>query len=195
MLYEVITGGGLEAFLNANEKARIYLHKNAFDNHYSQRNEKKAYIGLNQDLKNNERLIFVDEYLKIDKELELYSAIETKELLSSANNTLFVKKNENYEQDDFIHEQNLIITSENDSVLIAGCAHSGIVNIVKKAEKLKNKIPEIVIGGFHLYNPSANKSEPIELIEKIGNYFLITNSKYYTCHCTGIEAFEYLQNT
>ena len=22
----------------------------------------------------------------------------------------------------------------------------------------------------------------------------ITNSKYYTCHCTGIEAFEYLQN-
>lgn len=34
-------------------------------------------------------------------------------------------------KDDFSHEQNLLIT-ENESVLIIGCGHAGVINIMEK---------------------------------------------------------------
>lgn len=52
-------------------------------------------------------------------------------------------------RDNFAHEQNLVI-SENQTAVILGCGHSGIVNIMKKAEGYH---PKVCVGGFHLFNP------------------------------------------
>ena len=95
-------------------------------------------------------------------------------------------------QDSFIHEQNLII-SEDNKTLIAGCAHNGIINIIKKYIELKGKEADNVIGGFHLYNPSSKVSEKPQLVKEIANVLLNYNSNYFTCHCTGLEAYGYLK--
>jgi len=72
-------------------------------------------------------------------------------------------------------EQSLIIDSKKGLVVITGCAHPGIVNIVRKAKKLmkKDKV-YLVLGGFH-HPPISCIKEFKELgVEKVA-----------PSHCTG----------
>jgi len=187
-------GGGLGAFLKANEKAKIYIQEKAFGKHYSLRsNGVTAYIGLDEELKANERIIFLSDYLKIDDELEMFSNVKGDELPSLSNKVLLMENGDEIVEDTFEHEQNLIITEEN-TVLIAGCAHKGIVNIVNHAMNLKEKTVDYVIGGFHLYNPHTKISESPALIEQIGKQLEKTKAKYFTCHCTGLESYSILKS-
>lgn len=183
-------GGGLEAFLNLNSKAKIYLNQSAFDSHYSIRpNGEIAYIGLDQGLLPNNRFIFVGDYLHIDEELELFANIKGKKLISLGNHNLLMKIDNSYTQDNFSHEQNLIINEFGKNFLIAGCAHCGIVNIINQIKEIKEKPIDYVLGGFHLFNRSTNKCEKTDLISQIGDNLKRTDSMYYTCHCTGIIPF------
>jgi len=86
-------------------------------------------------------------------------------------------------------EQSLIIDSKRGLVVITGCAHPGIVNIVKKAKELmKRDKVYLVVGGFH-HPPVSCVKEFRELkVEKVA-----------PSHCTGDlirEAFreEYKEN-
>jgi 7,8-dihydropterin-6-yl-methyl-4-(beta-D-ribofuranosyl)aminobenzene 5'-phosphate synthase len=187
-------GGGLKTFLQINKTAKIYINKNAFEDYYSLRpNEEMGYIGLDKSLKNNERIIFTENYYKIDKGIELFSNVTKRELFSISNNVLFKKIKENFENDDFIHEQNLVLNENGKAILIAGCAHNGIINIINKYIELKEKAPDILIGGFHLTSPRFNKNEDSKLINEIGNILSKYSTKYYTCHCTGITPYKLLK--
>ncbi|WP_010243946.1 MBL fold metallo-hydrolase [Acetivibrio cellulolyticus] len=187
-------GGGLSEFLKINDKAKIYLQEKAFDKHYSLRTEDtSANIGLDEALKSNDRLVFNTGYLKIDDELELFAGVKGNELLSLSNKTLLMETEEGIKEDTFEHEQSLIITEAGKQVLIAGCAHKGIVNIVKHAISLKGRAMERIISGFHLYNPSTKIPEAPELVEQIAEMLNLTGSGYYTCHCTGLEAYSILK--
>ena len=189
-------GGGLKKFLEINKKAKLFFNKSSFENYYALRpNGNIVYIGLDKDLLDRERMIFVDNYLKIDDELELFSGINGREYFSNANKVLFMEKNGRKVQDDFTHEQNLIINENDKNTLIAGCAHNGIINIIKKYSEIKGKEADNIIGGFHLYNPSSRVSEKPELVKEIAKVLLKYNTYYYTCHCTGIEAYEQLKET
>jgi 7,8-dihydropterin-6-yl-methyl-4-(beta-D-ribofuranosyl)aminobenzene 5'-phosphate synthase len=78
-----------------------------------------------------------------------------------------------------IKEQSLIIKTEKGLVIITGCAHPGIVNIVKKAKKLLNQNICLVLGGLHLLGSSK------EVIEKIVYEFKKMGvEKVAPCHCS-----------
>lgn len=187
-------GGGLEAFLQENNKANLYIHKDAFKNYRSMNMDGSTrYVGLDKKLESNERIILTEDYLYIDEELELFSHIGTKDLRSDANTSLFLQEDNELVQDTFSHEQNLIISQGEKSLLIGGCAHRGIVNIVKEFISLKGKSPSLVISGFHLFNFKTNQSEDSLLVEDIGNFLLGTDSLYYTGHCTGLDAYKELK--
>ena len=49
-----------------------------------------------------------------------------------------------------IKEQALILDTSKGLVVITGCAHPGIVDIVKKAKEVVKKDIDLVFGGFHL---------------------------------------------
>lgn len=187
-------GGGLKTFLNVNSKAKIYLNQKAFEKHYSNTpGGEKAYIGLDEGLLPNDRFIFVGDYLHIDEELQLFSNIKGMKLTSMGNKNLLMKLGASLVQDDFAHEQNLIIKEDSKALLVSGCAHNGIVNIIDHLSTAKYGSLSHVIGGFHLYNRSANKCEDPSLVGKIGEYLKNTGLKYYTCHCTGIEPYKNLK--
>lgn len=97
---------------------------------------------------------------KLDEELTVFSAVPGRELWSGANDTLREKIGEDYPHDTFRHEQDLLVTENGKTALFAGCAHCGIVNILKSAEDVLGRAPDAVFAGFHLYNPSLGKSEP-----------------------------------
>ncbi len=188
-------GGGLKAFFNINSKAPVYITPKAFDKHFvNLPSGDKVYIGLDPKLISEERFIVVGDGLKIDDELELFSNVQGKKFWPSGNQDLLMMAENEMVNDDFVHEQNLVIKEDGKSLLLAGCAHNGIVNIVEHYQGLYQGFPDCVLGGFHLYNPSRNLSESAAVLFEIAEYLKTTGAKFYTGHCTGIEPYNYLKD-
>lgn len=78
----------------------------------------------------------------------------------------------------------LAYKSKDGLIIISGCSHSGIENIITHAKNVTgiNKINTIV-GGFYLINRSEDE------IHSLGEYLQQQNIKsIYPCHCTDLEA-------
>ena len=61
-------GGGLSKFLLLNDKAKVYINKNAFGDYY---NGTEKYIGLDKSLMGNSRIILTEDFYEIEKGLSL----------------------------------------------------------------------------------------------------------------------------
>ena len=79
-----------------------------------------------------------------------------------------------------IKEQSLIIVTEKGLVIITGCSHPGIVNIVEKAKDLTGENIYLVLGGFHLSGASD-----FRLIGIINDFRRLGVEKVAPCHCSG----------
>jgi len=85
----------------------------------------------------------------------------------------------------WIKEQSLVINSDKGLVIITGCAHPGIVNIIRKAKDMFDKNIYLVLGGFHL--SAASDSELKNIIESFRE---LEVEKTAPSHCTGERARE-----
>lgn len=187
-------GGELRTFISLNSKAKIYLNQKAFDKHYANRPDiGNAYMGLDAGLLPNDRFVFMGNHITIDDELELFSNMQGGRLTPSDNQDPIMGLGDLLVQDDFAHEQDLIIKEDGKTFLVEGCVNTGIVNIIDHMIAMKGISPQYVIGGFHIYNRSANKDEDRGIVKKISEYLKNTGSKFYTCHCTGDESYRILK--
>lgn len=178
-------GGALGKFLTVNSMAKIYVQRKAFEPHYSKTFFLKFPVGLDRRLKMEPQIVLIDGDYKIDEELTLLTVDEINKCYSPANNVLYDING----KDNFLHEQNLII-SENQVTIIMGCGHSGVVNIMDKARTYE---PKFCVGGFHLFNPITKKTVPLTLLDEIVQELRVYNqTQFYTCHCTGTKAYQYL---
>lgn len=84
-----------------------------------------------------------------------------------------------------IKEQSLILNTSKGLVVITGCAHPGIVDIVKKAKEVVDKKIYLVCGGFHLLSKSED-----EVKEIISEFKDLGVMKVGATHCTGDKAIE-----
>jgi 7,8-dihydropterin-6-yl-methyl-4-(beta-D-ribofuranosyl)aminobenzene 5'-phosphate synthase len=186
-------GGGLKAFLRENEKAEVFLHRLAFEKYYASRpNGTLEYIGLDEYLKHDKRIVFTSDRFFISSGIQLFSHIAQKEPLPISNRGLLKECDGHMTDDTFAHEQNLIIEEDGKNLLITGCAHNGIVNILEHFCSIKGRMPDCVIGGFHLSSSSGGHENP-ETLNRIAQHLLSTKAKYYTCHCTGLEPYKKLK--
>jgi 7,8-dihydropterin-6-yl-methyl-4-(beta-D-ribofuranosyl)aminobenzene 5'-phosphate synthase len=99
--------------------------------------------------------------------------------------SLLIKRGEKPEPDDFRGEQALFFSVKGKGlVVLSGCAHAGIVNTVKHAQKIAgtDKI-HAVMGGFHLINakPEVIQNTVADIKAMKPDYIVPT-------HCTGFEA-------
>jgi len=186
-------GGGLKTFYKENAKAPVYLHPKAMGKYYSEHPEGREYIGLEAaDIEDN-RVVLTTEHDMIGKNIEIFSNVSGREFVSLSNRNLKMEKDGEIVGDIFEHEQNMIITEDGKTFLFEGCAHKGIVNIIRRYYDLKHAYPDYVFGGFHLQNPSTGISEDAELIRKIGETLKDTGATYYTGHCTGLTPYQQLK--
>lgn len=187
-------GGGLKVFLKENTKAELFIHHLAFEKYYSLRsNDKLEFIGLNEDLKQNKQIVFTSDRFFISKGIHVFSNIIQREARPKANIGLLMEHKGQMIDDIFDHEQNLVIEEDGKTLLVTGCAHNGIINILEHFRSVKGRMPNYVIGGFHLSSHSG-KGENSDEIDRIGKYLMDTKAKYYTCHCTGLEAYKRLKS-
>ena len=182
--------GGLKYFLEKNRKAKIYIRPQALEAHYVKVLGIPFYAGIDRALLSADRFVFADDIHVIDDEITLFSNVAGQFPLPKSDGNLFVKRNGRMIPDDFCHEQNLIITSGDKKILVCGCAHAGIVNIIERAKTITVDNPTAVIGGFHLYEPTKKHYERDEYIDSVAAALAEIKSSYYTCHCTGEKAYE-----
>jgi 7,8-dihydropterin-6-yl-methyl-4-(beta-D-ribofuranosyl)aminobenzene 5'-phosphate synthase len=189
-------GGGLGKFLEVNSRAKIYAGRKAFERYFAARpNGVEAFIGLDESLVDSGRFVFVEDGLVIDDELELFSRVKGRRLYPSCNRNLLKETGGMLESDDFAHEQNLIISENGMTTLVAGCAHNGILNILDTFREKRGMNPSHVIGGFHLYSGSSATSEDRSVVDELGTILMDTGAQFHTCHCTGIGPYEWLRGT
>jgi 7,8-dihydropterin-6-yl-methyl-4-(beta-D-ribofuranosyl)aminobenzene 5'-phosphate synthase len=99
--------------------------------------------------------------------------------------TLLIKRSDKPEPDDFRGEQALFFVVKGKGlVVLSGCAHRGIVNTVKQAQKVAgtDKL-HAVLGGFHLIGA---KPEVIE--NTVADVKAMKPDYIVPTHCTGFEA-------
>jgi len=84
---------------------------------------------------------------------------------------------------DWIKEQSLAIETARGLVVITGCAHPGIVDVVRRAKEMTGQDVYLVVGGFHLGGKGAAEIEGIvEDFQRLGV------QKVAPCHCSGDAA-------
>ncbi len=181
-------GGGLTAFLAINSTAPVYIDKDAFAPHFSASGRD---IGLDPKLEASGRIIFTEDTLIIDEELELRSAKTMPDSYPTDSYGLNMLEDGKLTPDDFRHEQYLLIHQEDQLVLISGCSHKNILNIL---HWIRPKHPDVVVGGFHLMTLDP-KGEDRFILNTTAAVLANYNPRSYPCHCTGIEQYEYLKQT
>lgn len=186
-------GGGIAAFLAINDTAKLYIHKEAFGEHVALEAEGERYIGIDGSLRGRDRIILTEDTLRIDDELLLFSDVPRDFDVGTASGRLYRRGPEGLERDGFVHEQDLLITAEGKTVLVSGCSHRGIVNILQRAREIAAGEVDAMIGGFHLFQLGEGDSAADRLIERLGTALLAGETAYYTGHCTGDYAYEKLK--
>ncbi len=189
-------GGGLAAFCRVNPAAPVYVHRHALGDFCALAPEKEPrHIGLPPEaLALGERLTLTGNETALASGLTLFAGQEPVFDAMAASATLFEKTEAGFVPDDFGHEQNLLIEEGDWAVLVAGCAHRGIVNILAEARRRLGRDPDAVVGGFHLFQLPQEDPASAELIRRTGEALLPGNTVYYTGHCTGGYAYDILHS-
>lgn len=186
-------GGGIPVFARYNPHAKIYMSALAGGDYYNLKNGGEKYIGIDKRCMDLPQCVQIREDLRIDEELYLFSGITGNRYPAKGNLLLKEKVGDTFVQDTFAHEQCLVITQGERHILMSGCAHNGILNILDKYVQLFHSLPDIVISGFHLMQSQPYDGEEVAKIEKIAQELKKTGALFYTGHCTGQAAYDIMK--
>lgn len=193
-------GGGLCHFLRRNRRAKVYVHRNAFEPYYTKMGGVlPIYIGLDKSLVKRfaSRIEFVDDFKSLSDKIFLLSNINGVFEKPSVNSNLLKKVDGKLTPDDFSHEMVLIVEDKGEMVLFTACSHSGVLNMIGSYKNLSDSSKRLkaVFGGFHLYSPMRKISCSDEYIESLAEGLNNIDTVYYTGHCTGVKNFNKMKRT
>ncbi len=99
--------------------------------------------------------------------------------------TFLIKRGEKIEPDTFQGEQAVFFNVKGKGlVVLSGCAHAGIVNTVKQAQKSAGvEKLHAIMGGFHLID-----AKPDVMLGTIADIKALKPDIIVPAHCTGFEA-------
>lgn len=194
-------GGGLPAAARVCPDAKIYMQRSALGAFYSLRQgapdtEKPAerYIGLPPEARDLPQTILLDGGCRIDDELAVFADIGTGYPVPETNRRLKEKTENGFIQDDFRHEQCLVIHQEDRKYLFSGCAHHGILNIMERFRTLYGCDPDAAFSGFHLMKKNGYTEDELQEIIYTAHTLSRYKTVFYTGHCTGETAFSVMKD-
>jgi 7,8-dihydropterin-6-yl-methyl-4-(beta-D-ribofuranosyl)aminobenzene 5'-phosphate synthase len=193
-------GGGLKAFLQHNRKAPVYLKESCREKYYTRLpgNTYKS-IGLDINLldRNEERMRYVNDRQRPSPGVLLLSPKNFNSYKPRGNTILYMHRGGEYLEDLFDHELMMVLHDEEELILFTGCAHSGIINMIKTVQQeFPDRTITAVLGGLHTMRPKRWKpGETEEEIGQVGEELdRMDIEVIYTGHCTGSSAFQILQS-
>lgn len=181
--------GGLPAFLQVNEKAKVIVSPAAVIGSFFSTKGALHSITANWPLERMEgRTIYIEETQELADGLGVIAAIPRNHPLPKGNRNLLVGKDGKYCPDTFGHEMALYV----DGLLFTGCAHNGLENILEACPWPVS----VVLGGFHLLDSQGgNAYESEEELNALAGRLMekYPGTTFYTSHCTEDGAFRTLK--
>ena len=182
--------GGILPFAELNHTAQIIMQRTAAEPHFNG----ERYIGIDTDILKLPNVRLIDSDMVLDDELFLFSGITGRRCYPQGNGKLSCLKNGEKAEDDFVHEQCLVITQNGKHWLLSGCAHNGILNILDRYRELFGSDPDYVISGFHMMKREGEHTdEEKSVIIQTARELAQLNTVFYSGHCTGIPAFDIMK--
>lgn len=126
--------------------------------------------------------------VKIADGVTVYGSFDKDESFKLAPNMLEKNASGEYEVDDFDEEVAVAVETSKGLVILSGCSHSGILNIVNTIEERSGEKVYAVIGGFHLLDADeATIQKTIDRFKELGV------QQIGLSHCTGPKATKMFQ--
>jgi 7,8-dihydropterin-6-yl-methyl-4-(beta-D-ribofuranosyl)aminobenzene 5'-phosphate synthase len=184
--------GGLPEVLKLRGKVDVHAHPHIFLDrvHMIKENEKeiKRFVGLPFKKSYLETLganfVLNKGFIEIEKGIFLTGEVPRKTSFEKPDSRLFAEVDGKMNLDTFSDDQSLILDTEKGLILILGCAHSGMVNIIHHVlNKTGKEKFYAILGGTHL--DFLTKEQSNESIEALKRFQV---EKIGACHCTGMRA-------
>ncbi len=175
--------GGLSYLLKQGFSNPVYLHENFFVDRYSIKNGQIVpSVGItSNEIEGFKNIKFIKNNLtKVHNNIYILSNVNFTNDFEKINPNFVVKKDDSVIQDTFKDEISMIIESEKGLIVISGCSHRGIINILTEVKKHFNKNIYAFVGGTHLIG-----ADKIRLEKTVGNLKYFNLSVLGACHCTG----------
>ena len=182
--------GGLREVLKIKKDAEVIAHPDIWASKYTRRDNqaREHYIGvpfprevlesLGAMFKLTRDPVRISEHAITTGEIPMASSYEQVE------DNLFIKEKGILHQDPLADDLALVIDAEFGLVVILGCAHRGIINTLRHAQKLTGKdTVYAAIGGTHLIRASEKRLE-----KTVNDLTYIGIKKLGASHCTGFRA-------
>lgn len=191
---------GLRTFFQANSHARLYMRRGGREGYYSMRGgTQPRFVGIHRDICRDygERMVEVDGRYRLMDGVWLVENPPAEAGAERAQH-LYKKTGENaFLEDDFSHEQSLVLEGENGLVVFNSCCHAGVANIaVHIAKAFPGKPIAALLGGFHMMGATGTDSINCSraYVKAVADAFKGLNiGRIYTGHCTGAPAFDLLK--
>ncbi|HKK94914.1 MAG TPA: MBL fold metallo-hydrolase [Anaerovoracaceae bacterium] len=183
--------GGIPAFCQVNDKAKIYIHKNAFSVFHGMENGEiddyncGVLLPKYEIERLSDRFAITDGAVKLSEDIIISGTIPDVEGISPTEPFYIEKEDGEMVLDDLSHEQFLVVRNGDKGLFIFdGCSHKGILPAIKYAQELfpGEKIQGI-FAGLHMY--PASDDEITGSIKHIDSY---EPEVVMPVHCTGIKA-------
>lgn len=186
------TGGVPELLKCINKKVPVCIGKEFWQPKYKLLEDGSyKYNGnpFKPELLADAELHYIEEAVtRLGNGLFLFKNFPRKNDFETVNPRFFVKTEQGYEPDLFWDEIALGIETKEGLVLVVGCSHAGIVNILEHVRKTVNLPVRAVLGGTHLVEAGEERLK--KTAEAFRNHGVKTIA---VSHCTGEAGMELLK--
>lgn len=182
---------GFPAFFDNNKKATLYLRESTAADCYAKKFIFRKYIGIPKKMLSE----FPDRIKTVSDDYEIMDGAwliphKTEGLDSIGKRELMCRKTSGgWMNDDFSHEQSLVLDTDKGLVILNSCSHGGAANIVNEVRStFPDKKVYGFIGGFHLFNKTDTE------VRNFASKIRDTGIEYIcTGHCTKDHAYNILR--
>ena len=189
--------GGLNQFCKINKDAQIVIQNTDFEKYYFVKGKSKKNISPKLTVKNLPQIRMINNPAQITTNSWFIPCTVHNYGTPKKNQFLYRKTPSKFVMDNFMHEGIFVIDDNGELVIFNSCSHNGVINSIESAKQFfPNKRLRSYVGGFHFPFKDNETIPPDDMrnLDEIIDYSKINqNLRFFTGHCTGLPAIEYLQ--
>ncbi len=184
--------GGYPCFVQNGLKVPFYTGEGYFEEQYAFDGMKATYLGcgFDEDWMTQQHLEHrvCKDLLTLEEGCYLVGNFKRHYEFETIHKRFVLRKNGRWEQDLFEDEICLVLNRPEGLVVVVGCSHPGILNILSTVQEKFQRPIQAVFGGTHLVEADPERIEKtLEIMEEMGVGLLGFN------HCSGDQLQEILE--
>ena len=173
-------------------KDKVLIQANSFNEHLRVIDNQMMDIGISNKLNELKPLgQSINDSFELFKGVWCISHVSLPADYKSSEKGLIIRdSNGNCSDDTFDDELNLAFETSKGLIILSGCSHRGVLNIIEHAKKVTgmDKVYAFV-GGMHL--AFTSKEESLSIIKELKK---LNVNKYIIGHCTGLDSMCFMKN-